>query len=73
MDGDSHIDKSIKTGKYYGKERNSKVNEYLDLDIVFTTYHTIAYSMNKQDSLVFRIKWFRIVLDEGQSLSYCYS
>ncbi|PNP56945.1 hypothetical protein FNYG_15296 [Fusarium nygamai] len=68
-----HIDKSIKTGKYYGKDRNSKVNEYLDLDIVFTTYHTIAYGMNKQDNLVFRIKWFRIILDEGQSLSYYYS
>ncbi|KAI1060017.1 hypothetical protein LB506_012626 [Fusarium annulatum] len=63
-----HIDKSIKTGKYYGKERNSKVNEYLYLDIVFTTYHTIAYSMNKQGSLVFRIKWFRIVLDEAHMI-----
>ncbi|KAF5532223.1 DNA repair recombination rad5c [Fusarium mexicanum] len=63
-----HIDKSIKTGKYYGKDRNSKVNEYLDLDIVFTTYHTIAYSMNKQDSLVFRIKWFRIILDEAHMI-----
>ncbi|KLO90158.1 related to promoter binding protein RUSH-1alpha [Fusarium fujikuroi] len=63
-----HIDKSIKTGKYYGKDRNSKVNEYLDLDIVFTTYHTIAYSMNKQDSLAFRIKWFRIVLDEAHMI-----
>ncbi|KAF5637162.1 SNF2 family domain protein [Fusarium sp. NRRL 52700] len=63
-----HIDKSINTGKYYGKDRNSKVNEYLDLDIVFTTYHTIAYSMNKQDSLVFRIKWFRIILDEAHMI-----
>ncbi|KAF5540893.1 DNA repair recombination rad5c [Fusarium napiforme] len=63
-----HIDKSIKTGKYYGKDRNSKVNEYLDFDIVFTTYHTIAYSMNKPDSLVFRIKWFRIILDEAHMI-----
>lgn len=65
----SRLSKSIKFGKYYGKCRNIGVKEYLDLDLVFTTYHTIASSMNQIDSTIFSIKWFRIVLDEGRSKS----
>lgn len=64
----SRLSKSIKVGRYYGKGRNVESKEYLDLDIVFTTYHTVAYSMNQNESTIFRIKWFRIVLDEGKSL-----
>ena len=63
----SRLDKSITVGKYYGKGRNVEVKEYLDRDLVFTTYHTIAASKYQTDSTIFRIKWFRIVLDEGRS------
>ncbi|OCL11998.1 hypothetical protein AOQ84DRAFT_228449 [Glonium stellatum] len=60
---DIRLDKSLAIAKYYGKGRNLDVQDYLDGDIVFTTYHTIAASM-KNGSVIFQIKWFRIILDE---------
>ncbi|KAL6413087.1 promoter binding protein RUSH-1alpha [Ilyonectria robusta] len=65
---ETRLSKSIKVGKYYGKGRNVENKEYLDLDIVFTTYHTVAYSMNQTESTIFGIKWFRIVLDEAHMI-----
>jgi hypothetical protein len=38
----------------------------LDREIVLTTYHTIAASMNRSNSIIFHIEWFRVVLDEGR-------
>ncbi|KAH6991382.1 SNF2 family N-terminal domain-containing protein [Ilyonectria sp. MPI-CAGE-AT-0026] len=65
---ETRLHKSIKVGRYYGKGRNVENKEYLDLDIVFTTYHTVAYSMNQTESTIFSIKWFRIVLDEAHMI-----
>lgn len=64
----SRLDKSLTIVKYHGKGRNLDDKQYLNCNIVFTTYHTIAASMNQSDSVVFRIAWFRIVLDEGRRL-----
>ncbi|KAJ3548576.1 hypothetical protein NM208_g940 [Fusarium decemcellulare] len=63
-----HLSKSVIVGKYYGKDRNSRVEDYLDYDIVFTTYHTLAASMNKPHSIIFGMRWFRIVLDEAHMI-----
>ncbi|KAI1204790.1 SNF2 family N-terminal domain-containing protein [Annulohypoxylon truncatum] len=64
----THVDKSISIAKYYGKGRNNDINDYLNYDIVFTTYHTIAYSMNQNNGIVFHISWFRVVLDEAHMI-----
>jgi len=61
----SRLHKSIAVTKYYGKGRNDDIEQLLDFDIVFTTYHTISASMNHSDTKIFHIEWFRIVLDEG--------
>lgn len=52
--------------KYYGKGRDLDIEEYLDRDVVLTTYHTIAASANRSNSIIFHIEWFRVVLDEGR-------
>lgn len=61
------LDESIKVSKYYGRTRNSDMTEYLNSNMVFTTYHTIAASMDNNKSLIFGIEWFRVVLDECKS------
>jgi hypothetical protein len=57
---------SVGVSKYYGKDRDTDIGEYLGREIVLTTYHTIAASMNRSNSIVFHIEWFRVVLDEGR-------
>lgn len=52
--------------KYYGKGRNDNIEQYLDKNVVFTTYHTVSADMNTPNSAVFKVHWFRIVLDEGE-------
>jgi len=52
--------------KYYGKGRNIDVETYYNSDIIFTTYHTIAASINQSNSVINHIEWFRVVLDEGK-------
>jgi hypothetical protein len=46
------------------------MTEYLNSNVVFTTYHTIAASMDNKESLIFRIEWFRVVLDEGKNRQF---
>ena len=63
----SHLDKSIAVNKYYGKSRDGDINVYLNSDIVFTTYHTLAASMDAPQSMAYYVDWFRVVLDEGET------
>ncbi|KAK4202170.1 helicase conserved domain-containing protein [Triangularia verruculosa] len=61
-----HLDNSLRITRYYGKERDVDSQTYLDSDLVFTTYHTVAASLKKKDtSALFRTEWFRVVLDEA--------
>jgi SNF2-related domain len=52
---------------YHGRGREENPEMLAKADIVFTTYHTIASSAEglKAESPLFRVCWFRIVLDEG--------
>jgi SNF2 family DNA or RNA helicase len=63
-----HLDGSLKVMVYHGKHRSRDISEIIDSDIVLTTYPTVtteaALSASKK-SLLHRIAWFRIVLDEG--------
>lgn len=37
-----------------------------DVDVVLTTYHTLAAGATSKSQGLSEIEWFRIVLDEGQ-------
>ncbi|XDG08564.1 hypothetical protein ABKA04_008179 [Annulohypoxylon sp. FPYF3050] len=65
---EKHVDESISITKYYGKARNTDIQDYLNHDVVFTTYHTLAYSMNQSNSVIFDISWFRVILDEAHMI-----
>lgn len=65
---ETRLDKSLALTKYYGKGRNLDIEDYLNSDVIFTTYHTIATSMNQSDSIIFHIEWFRVVLDEAHMI-----
>ncbi|KAL7924430.1 SNF2 family N-terminal domain-containing protein [Trichoderma austrokoningii] len=63
---EKYLKKGVKTIKYHG-ERPFKLENILDSDIVVTTYSTLkAEFQNKSvKSLLHRIDWYRIVLDEA--------
>lgn len=62
-----YLDERVKKIKYHGSDRPTELDEILDSDIVVTTYSTLkAEFQNKsKKSLLHRIDWYRIVLDEG--------
>lgn len=37
----------------------------LGKDVVLTTYETLSADFDRGDSVLYRLAWFRIVLDEG--------
>lgn len=53
--------------KYLGPGRDKEPELLHDTAIVFTTYATAAAEFRRGNSNLERIKWFRIVLDEGKS------
>lgn len=59
------MDGSLKVLKHHGKSRYRQVEEILDTDIVFTTYHTLAMERKKRKNPLQSINWFRVVLDEA--------
>ncbi len=56
--------------KHLGPERHKEEEMQLNFekDIVFTTFATVASELIRGNSLLAKIHWFRIVLDEGESL-----
>ena len=59
---------SVKYHKYHGQ---GKVPAYqlVDVDIVLTTYQTLAGEYARGGSPLFTCQWFRVVLDEGDTLT----
>ena len=63
-----HLDGSLKVAVYHGRGREIDPVLLADSDIVLTTYHTIVADVadtTDSESAIFRVKWFRIILDEG--------
>lgn len=53
---------------YHGTSRTQNVYELSKYDIVITTYGTLAADFSKgASSILHRLKWFRIVLDEAHT------
>lgn len=60
-----HIYGGLTVCIYHGRGRETNPEVLAKADIVLTTYHTVAAEGFKNNSALFRIKWFRVVLDEG--------
>lgn len=50
---------------FHGHQKKLDVKEYLASDVVLTTYSTLASDCQTL-GILRRLKWFRIVLDEGE-------
>ncbi|XP_074614398.1 helicase-like transcription factor [Acropora palmata] len=62
-----HQDVSLQVYMYYGRGRLRDVEFLRERDIVLTTYFTLAsdYRRLQDHSPLHKIKWFRVILDEG--------
>ena len=62
---------------YHNQGREGDARILADSDIVLSTYHTISHEATDKTSPLYKINWFRIILDEGNTglslllLSYC--
>ncbi|KAK3936464.1 SNF2 family N-terminal domain-containing protein [Diplogelasinospora grovesii] len=53
--------------KHHGQGRQHDEQKLLERTIVFTTYATVATELCRGRSMLGRVHWFRIVLDEGKT------
>ncbi|KAF2467496.1 uncharacterized protein BDR25DRAFT_374811 [Lindgomyces ingoldianus] len=58
----------LKCSKYHGASKASET-EILDSDIVLTTYATLITDSSR-NSILHRIHWFRIIIDEAHSIRH---
>lgn len=56
---------TMKIYRYHGERKQVDLQELLACDIVLTTYATIAAGFCRGQSILSRIEWFRVVLDEA--------
>lgn len=57
---------SLRYIKYHGQERD-RLNTQLDQqDVILTTYGTVMADRRRGNSILHRIDWYRLVLDEGE-------
>jgi SWI/SNF-related matrix-associated actin-dependent regulator of chromatin subfamily A3 len=61
-----HCDGSLNIITYHGQGRESDHMVLAHSDIVLSTYHTVAAEVLDHSSPIYKIEWFRIVLDEGK-------
>lgn len=58
---------ALKHMRFHGQNRPQDIETLAKYDIVFTTYATLAADHNGQ-ALLYRMEWYRVVLDEGKFL-----
>lgn len=59
---------ALRYTRFHGQNRPKESKALQDYDIVLTTYATLAADHNGQ-GLMYRMEWYRVVLDEGRFLS----
>ncbi|XP_029818212.1 helicase-like transcription factor [Manacus vitellinus] len=64
-----HRDFDVKIYVYYGSDRSKDPSVLSEQDIVLTTYNILATEYGiRGDSPLHKVKWLRIVLDEGHTI-----
>ena len=64
------VEGSLKWGVHHGKSRITDLRELEKLDVILTTYYTVSTEWagkGVEGSLLFQVRWRRIILDEGIS------
>lgn len=56
--------------KFHGSSRPRDPAALLDKDVVLTTYDTVDSDFMKGESILYKVSWYRIVLDEGVSMCW---
>ncbi|KAK8133073.1 P-loop containing nucleoside triphosphate hydrolase [Apiospora kogelbergensis] len=59
---------SLSFHKHIGSGRHKETQYLCDRPIIFTTYATVAAEFRRGDSILAKINWFRIVLDEAHDI-----
>ncbi|KAK8050946.1 SNF2 family domain-containing protein [Apiospora rasikravindrae] len=62
---DCHTGTHLKVFRYHGTEREKNTADVADYDVVITTYNTLASDYKRKKSILHKIGWYRIVLDEA--------
>ncbi|KAJ0372873.1 hypothetical protein COL26b_008881 [Colletotrichum chrysophilum] len=60
-----HVKDKLKTIKYHGPGREKDIDNIKNSHIVVTTYNTLSAEFEKKSSLLHKIGWYRVVLDEA--------
>lgn len=55
--------------KYHGHRREVRTAKLADSEIILTTYHTLAAGVASNKNTLQQIRWYRIVLDEGEQIT----
>jgi SWI/SNF-related matrix-associated actin-dependent regulator of chromatin subfamily A3 len=55
---------------YHRANRATRAGSIAQYDLVLTTYDTLAIEFSRGNSVLQRVSWFRIILDEGVSHGY---
>jgi SNF2 family DNA or RNA helicase len=57
---------TVRFCKYHGKDRPTDPIELSQHEIVLTTYGTVAADVSRRRDILHKIRWYRVVLDEGK-------
>lgn len=67
----SHVaDGGLKCSRHHAQTKIANANELGHANIVLTTYHTVSAEWKSDkfagNSILFQVRWRRIILDEGE-------
>jgi SNF2 family DNA or RNA helicase len=63
----SHIaENCLNVATFHGRDRGNEPRAFVGSDLVLTTYSTLVKDYQNA-RILHRVKWFRIVLDEGKN------
>ncbi|KAK1634848.1 SNF2 family domain-containing protein [Colletotrichum phormii] len=62
---EKHVDGSLTHVKYHGPNREKDLDKIKGSDVIVTTYNTLSAEFDKKSSILHKIGWYRVVLDEA--------
>ncbi|KAK6207682.1 heterokaryon incompatibility protein (SNF2 family domain-containing protein) [Colletotrichum tabaci] len=60
-----HVQGNLNQIQYHGPKREKDIDKIKNSNIVVTTYNTLAAEYEKKSSILHKIGWYRVVLDEA--------